>query len=236
MQLRSRSGNALAPVFTFHNKIGEEITEEKWNSSPKVLRGAIDTALVVGEDWDAWSNVYQFSGETFKSQSPRRFVQLELILATDDPEVAPTVNKLSIEFDDGAAPELPADASSRAVPHPTRKRPSAILCYPAPAPADVGFDLMRFDLPGPVDLHSVRVEQGTATVSPAVLPARRLPAHRFTRSGPRRFGPRPLYHSLSAQCHALCAGLRLQRTSGPLAVGRTGSAPCQYRHAARTDQ
>ena len=99
MQLRSRSGNALAPVFTFHNKIGEEITEEKWNSSPKVLRGAIDTALVVGEDWDAWSNVYQFSGETFKSQSPRRFVQLELILATDHPEVAPTVNELSIEFD-----------------------------------------------------------------------------------------------------------------------------------------
>ncbi|MDP6700360.1 MAG: hypothetical protein QGH25_11975, partial [Candidatus Latescibacteria bacterium] len=96
LQLRSRSGNALAPVYTFHNKIGEPVTEEKWNSSPKVLRGPVDTALVVGEDWDAWSNLYQFSGEGFKSHSPRRFAQLELILASDDPQVAPTVDALTI--------------------------------------------------------------------------------------------------------------------------------------------
>ena len=119
MQLRSRSGNALAPVYTFYNKIGEEITEEKWNSSPKVLRGAIDTALVVGEDWDAWSNVYQFSGETFKSQSPRRFVQLELILATDDPEVVAHSQRVVDRIRRGAAPECPR--ARRAAQCPTQR-------------------------------------------------------------------------------------------------------------------
>jgi hypothetical protein len=167
MQLRSRSGNALAPVFTFHNKIGEEITEEKWNSSPKVLRGAIDTALVVGEDWDAWSNVYQFSGETFKSQSPRRFVQLELILATDDPEVAPTVNELSIEFDDALLQSAHGRIEPRSAP-PNEETAFTYTLLPSAGSDDIGFDLMRFDLPGPVDLHSVSVEQGTAAVSPAV--------------------------------------------------------------------
>ena len=164
MQLRSRSGNALAPIYTFHNKIGEEITEEKWNSSPKVLRGAIDTALVVGEDWDAWSNVYQFSGETFKSQSPRRFVQLELILATDHPEVAPTVNELSIEFD--AA--LLQSARGRIEPRSAPLNEETVFTYtllPSAGPDDVGFDLMRFDLPGPVNLPSVSVEKGVETVS-----------------------------------------------------------------------
>ena len=166
MQLRSRSGNALAPVYTFHNKIGEAITEEKWNSSPKVLRGPIDTLLVVGEDWDAWSNVYQFSGETFKSQSPRRFVQLELILATDRPEVAPAVNALSIEFDDA----LLQSARGRVEPRsalPNEETSFTYTLLPSASPDDVGFDLMRFDLPGPLNLHSVSVEKGTETVSPA---------------------------------------------------------------------
>ena len=98
IRLRSRSGNALREFYTFHNKIGEKVTEEKWLSSPKVLRGVVDTALVVGEDWDAWSNDYQLSGEAFKSQSPRLYAQLELILATDDPNFAPTVNALAIEY------------------------------------------------------------------------------------------------------------------------------------------
>ncbi len=44
LQLRSRSGNALSEVYTFHNKIGAEVTEEKWIRSPKVLRGAVDTS------------------------------------------------------------------------------------------------------------------------------------------------------------------------------------------------
>ena len=105
IQLRSRSGNALRELYTFFDRKGDIITEEKWNSLPKVLKGEIDTTLVVGEDWDAWSNVYQASGESFQSASPRRFVQLEMILATDDPQVAPAVNALAIEFTDALVQE-----------------------------------------------------------------------------------------------------------------------------------
>ena len=100
IELRSRSGNTQGAVYTFHNKIGEVVTEEKWLSSPKVLRGPVDTTVVVSEDWDEWSEEYTFSGEAFKSQSPRRFVQLEMILSTDDPQVAPEVTALSIEYED----------------------------------------------------------------------------------------------------------------------------------------
>ena len=55
MQLRSRSGAVLSEEYAYHNKIGEAVTEEKWLSSPKVLRGRVDTTLVVGEDWGAWT-------------------------------------------------------------------------------------------------------------------------------------------------------------------------------------
>ena len=32
----------------------------RYNSLPKVIRGPIDTTVVVGADWGAWSNFYQF--------------------------------------------------------------------------------------------------------------------------------------------------------------------------------
>ena len=51
LQLRSRSGNTLNQVYDFYDRKGDQVTEEKWNSSPKVLRGPIDTMVVVGEDW-----------------------------------------------------------------------------------------------------------------------------------------------------------------------------------------
>ena len=80
LHMRSRSGNSQSAVYTFYNKIGEEVKENKWLSLPKVLRGPVDTTVVVSEDWDEWSETYTVSGEAFKSQNPRRFIQLEMTL------------------------------------------------------------------------------------------------------------------------------------------------------------
>ncbi len=168
MQLRSRSGNALAPVFTFRNKLGEEITEEKWTSSPKVLRGPIDTTLVVGEDWDAWSNVYQFSGESFKSDSPRRFMLLEMILATDDPAVAPTVNSVSVEYENALVQGARGSVAPREA-SPNQDTHFTYTLWPQTDELDSGFDLMRFTVPEPVDLQSVSVMVGSEQVVPATL-------------------------------------------------------------------
>ena len=96
--MRSRSGNTLQELYTFYDKKGEEVTETRYGSLPKVIRGPIDTTVVVGADWGAWSNFYQFSGEAFKSETPRRFIQLELILSTEDPAVAPVLHALALDF------------------------------------------------------------------------------------------------------------------------------------------
>ena len=168
MQLRSRSGNALAPVFTFRNKLGEEITEEKWKSSPKVLRGPIDTTLVVGEDWDTWSNVYQFSGEAFKSDSPRRFMLLEMILSTDDPAIAPTVNSVSVEYENALVQGARGSVAPREA-SPNQDTRFTYTLWPETDELDSGFDLMRFTIPEPVDLQSVSVMVGPEPVVPATL-------------------------------------------------------------------
>ncbi|MYC73592.1 MAG: hypothetical protein F4X17_23065 [Gemmatimonadetes bacterium] len=166
LQLRSRSGNSLEPVYTFYNKIGEQVTEEKWNSSPKVLRGPVDTTLVVGEDWGEWSNVYQFSGETFQSESPRRFILLEMILSTDDPSVAPVVHSLSVEFEDA----LLQGAVGRIEPRqaiPNEDTRFTYTLWPQMEAEDSGFDLLRFTVPGRIDAEDLELHIGSAPVAPA---------------------------------------------------------------------
>ena len=168
LQLRSRSGNDLQRLLTFYDKKNDEVTEAKYNSLPAVLQGSIDTSQVVGEDWDEWSNVYQSSGEPFLSQSPRRFVQLELILATDDPQAAPTVNALSIEFEDA----LLQGARGRIAPRNTRPNEDTrftYLLFPESDERDTGFDRLRFALPDAGRDITVRV--GGRDIEPTALSA-----------------------------------------------------------------
>ena len=169
VELRSRSGNTQGEVYTFHNKIGEIVTEEKWLSSPKVLRGAVDTTVVVSEDWNEWSEEYTFSGEAFKSQSPRRFMQLEIILSTDDPQVAPEVSALSIEYEDA----LLQGALGRIEPRTAQPNEDTRFTYsvlPTSDPEDSGFDLMRFDLSAAAS--DIDVQIGGVAVEPSFVDIR----------------------------------------------------------------
>ena len=167
VQLRSRSGNTLQQVYTFYDRKNDVVTETKWLSSPKVLRGEVDTSLVVGEDWDAWSNVYQASGEAFQSASPRRFVQLQMILSTDDPQVAPVVDALSIEFTDA----LVNSAKGRVWPREAGLNEETRFTYTLRSQGDGedrGFDRLRFIIPGEVD-GEVAVRVGGTAVVPASI-------------------------------------------------------------------
>ncbi len=168
LQLRSRSGNTLGNVYDFYDKKGDIVTEEKYKSIPKVLKGPIDTTIVVGEDWDAWSEEYKAPDETFKSQSPRRFVQLEMVLSTDDPAVAPTVNSLSIDFEDAFLQEakgsiLPREAT------PNEDTRFTYTLWPKADDQDSGFDHLRFVLSEATETSSAEIEIGGQPVVPAAV-------------------------------------------------------------------
>ncbi len=166
LQMRSRSGNTQRAIYTFHNKISEEVTEAQWLSLPKVLRGAIDTTIAVSEDWDEWSEAYTFSSESFKSQNPRRFVQLEMILSSNDPAVAPTVNALSIEYEETFLQGALGSVEPRSTT-PNEDTRFTYTLWPTSDVEDAGFDLLRFALPAAATDIEVRV--GGALVEPSSI-------------------------------------------------------------------
>ncbi|MCY4606752.1 MAG: hypothetical protein OXE49_21175 [Gemmatimonadetes bacterium] len=159
LQVRSRTGNTLQELYTFYDKKGEEVTETRYNSLPKVIRGPIDTTVVVGADWGAWSNFYQFSGEVFKSETPRRFIQLELILSTEDPAVAPVLHALALDFEDALVAQAAGQVMPRhAVPNETTR--FTYLLRTSAAEGDSGFDRLRLSTPSAVDAADVRLRVG----------------------------------------------------------------------------
>ncbi|MGY8823854.1 MAG: T9SS type B sorting domain-containing protein [Candidatus Latescibacterota bacterium] len=165
IELRTRSGNEQGESYTFFNKIGELVTEEKWNSSPKVLRGRIDTTVVVGEDWSAWSNEYKLSGETFKSDSPRRFVQMELILATEDYNVAPLVRSVSLEYVDALVNGARGTITPRSA-KPNEDTRFTYTLWPEVTADNSGFDKMRFVLPDLLRVDEIDLTVGGQPVAP----------------------------------------------------------------------
>ena len=156
IQLRTRSGNTQGQEYTFYNKIGEEITQEKWNTVPKVLRGKVDTSVVVGEDWSNWSNMYKRSGEAFKSDSPRRFIQMELILSTEDYNVAPLVRSLSLEYVDALVDGARGSIFPK-VAKPNEDTKFSYKLAPDFKSDNVGFDTMRLIIPDLSSVHGIEV-------------------------------------------------------------------------------
>ena len=71
-EIRTRTGNDLNSVITFHNKDGKEITERAWGKRIPSFRGSIDTTFGVGDDWSPWSRIYHTSAQAFQSPVPRR--------------------------------------------------------------------------------------------------------------------------------------------------------------------
>ena len=168
LQLRSRSGNELQEIYAFYDKKGEEVTETRYNSLPKVLKGPIDTTVVAGADWGEWSNFYQFAGEAFKSATPRRFVQLELIISTDDPQAAPRVGSLAIEFEDA----LVQGARGRIAPRSAAANEETRFTYTIWSRSDLrdsGFDRLRFTTPSDIDPESVRLWIGAEPSDPEAV-------------------------------------------------------------------
>ena len=165
IELRSRSGNAMGEVYTFHNKIGEVVSEEKWKSSPKVLRGRVDTSVVVGEDWSEWSNGYKLAVEPFKSDSPRKFVQLALVMSTDDPAVAPAVRSVSLEYVDALVNEAHGSIRPRQA-KPNEATRFTYMLWPSVTPDNVGFDRLRLVVPDLVRADEVEVTVAGQAVVP----------------------------------------------------------------------
>ncbi len=97
-EIRTRTGNEVDEKYTFYDKNGKEVTESRYNKLIPSFRGAIDTSITPGGDWSPWSNIYGVSGDPFQSPSPRRYMEIDVRLVSNSPDVAANLDYLAVNF------------------------------------------------------------------------------------------------------------------------------------------
>ena len=98
LEIRSRTGNELNLDITYHDKNDKVVTAARYEKLIPSFRGRIDTAFSAGGDWSPWSRIYSASGEAFLSPSPRRYLELDVRLTSDDPAVGAALDFVAIDF------------------------------------------------------------------------------------------------------------------------------------------
>ncbi len=168
IQARSRSGNELQENSRYFRRDGVEVTKEQYDQMARALTGEILTTIGVGLDWSEWSNFYQRSGEQFRSPSPRRYVQVQLILGSDSPETAATVRSLSIEFTDAFLSGAQGEIHPRTV-EPGVTQAFSYRIVPLWVSRDSGFDRVLMLTPSPADPGDLVLRIDGVEIEPAAV-------------------------------------------------------------------
>ncbi len=164
LKIRSRSGDRMEVVKHWYNHWAQEITEAAYYKLPPPMRGKITEEIRL-PDWSSWSQVYDWSGQSFLSPSPRRYTLLEMTLVSDNPDTCLTLNSLSINYTDPLIKSVMGEITPRAVPADVVKdfvyTVSSLRGY-----GDTGFDRVMINVPSPVDSSDVFLRVNGVSVPP----------------------------------------------------------------------
>ena len=163
---QTRSGSGLDEGNTYYHRRGHEVTEDEYNDLKNRWKGDIVPYIRPSEDWSGWSNTYLFSGQEFLSPSPRRYVQFRVLLKSDSPDVAPTLNGLRLNYTDsflnGALGEVFPNEAQVGQPENF-----TYVLQPDFQAGDKGFNRLRLSTPSTAESVAIRV--AGAEVEPVSL-------------------------------------------------------------------
>ena len=169
MQLRTRTGHKLTNVVTYYHKNGDLLSgAEEYYALNKFVRGDTVAFLDAGEDWSPWSSLYQEEGQSL-SPSPRRFLQMKLVVNSEEPDVAPVLGSLDVEFTDAILRGAQAEI------HPKEAEPVLPEEFSLKLWGDYGeggsFDQILIETPSQVDPADLEVFVRGVEVEPSSVMA-----------------------------------------------------------------
>ncbi len=161
--IRSRTGDQLGRRLIYYSSSGKEITERQWSRYIPQFRGSIDTMQTAGNDWSAWSRVYEIPGQKFVSPSPRRYLQLSVDLVSSDPYSAASLNKIELNYTDPIARQTYGEI------YPTEVNPGEPTLFTYYLKAEfgsnsIGFDRLVFESTSQISLRELRLNGQRASV------------------------------------------------------------------------
>ncbi|MBQ41341.1 MAG: hypothetical protein CME15_02665 [Gemmatimonadetes bacterium] len=113
IEVETQTGNGFQAVKKYFLKNGKEVTKAAYDGAKSRNRGDIVEEEVRDASWSSWSLAHRFSGEEFKSPSPRTWLRVRVHLISRDPELMPTLRSLTFVAKD---PVISAGLSGQIFP------------------------------------------------------------------------------------------------------------------------
>ena len=148
IELETQTGNGFEIVKRYFLKNGKEVTKEAYESAKSRNRADIVEEQVRNDTWSSWSQPHRFSGQTFQSPSPRKWLRARIRLISDDPAVIPTLRSIRFVAN---LPVIAAGLTGRIIPNETAIDSLQEFLYTIIPEAfsgnDAGFDQVLIVLP-----------------------------------------------------------------------------------------
>lgn len=159
VEIRTRTGNEVNEVYTFYDKNGKQVTQKRYDKLIPSFRGAIDTSITPGDDWSPWSNIYAASGDPFQSPSPRRYMEMDVHLVSNSPDVSATLDYLAVNYTQPLARRAVGEITPRQA-MPGEKTEFTYYLRPEDT---VGFDRIAVESTSPARFVDVSLNGATLT-------------------------------------------------------------------------
>ena len=160
IEVRTRSGDEILRIPHYFTLAGTEIGQVTWERRDPEKRGPVVIEELPGADWSGWSEIYQESGEAFKSASPRRNVLVEVRLLSAEPQRAARIRELRLRF----VPPFTDKALAELWPvrvRPGREEEFTLYLRPWFGVGNPGFDRIRLRSSSVAPLELVSVRSGS---------------------------------------------------------------------------
>jgi len=161
MEIRTRTGDDLAEVKHFYDKGGKEVTEQKYNSLPGFQKGDVVSEFVSGPGWSNWSSIYLSSGSPILSPSPRKYLKIQVRFLSEDPEVAPFLDNITVNFLPPVTSRVIGEISPDRGVMAGREEEFALFIKPTLVPGNTGIDELLVLAPGGVEMEMAGLDVGS---------------------------------------------------------------------------
>jgi len=114
IEIRTRTGERVKEITRYFDKAGNEMTKEQYERLPRFRQGPIKKEKIPVETyWSKWSPVYERPGARFASPSPSRYLLIEVKLSSERPDVAPSLNSITLFYSKAAGSRLFAEVTPK---------------------------------------------------------------------------------------------------------------------------
>ena len=176
LQIQTRTGNELAEEYHYFHKNGTylgfgEDGLKAWDKAGYFGKGDVDTVLVTGTDWSAWSRPYTVSGEAITSPSPRRSLMLRAQLTSDAPDLAASLSEIRLNFVDPLASRFMGEIFPTVVEELGVEAPISVFIVPQGQTRDIDELLVTTTTGMPLEFVELLIGDESAWADSSVAPA-----------------------------------------------------------------